>query len=192
MICSYGSSSRSGAHDAEIACGPCIVARRCCGCIGCGPARIPCSAGVWDARARPRARDCARRQPLRRRRHARRVRLPAAKLCTRTRAALCRRLLSARLHGDRRGVRAGPRVAAGGRPSDSGRRTRDDPRAARRVHGVERQHVLEFADHGRLGELPRAATWSLTSMGTTARSHSATVAASAAIRWAVTARCASA
>ena len=32
-------------------------------------------------------------------------------------------------------------------------RERDDPGASRRVHGLQRQHVLEFADYGRLGSI---------------------------------------
>ena len=111
--------------------------------------------GKGDAGAHNSPRPCARGQPGRRPAGSTCRRLPAAQLRTRDESPLPGALFPARLHGDRRGLRQVARDPGLDRSRHRRRGTRGDRRHSRRLHEVQRQHVLEFADHRLLGDIRR-------------------------------------
>ena len=105
------------------------------------------------ARTHHGPRSCARGKPRGRLPRPTGRRLSAAQLRARAEPPLPGALLPARLHRDRRSLRQITGDSGFDRPCHRRRRARDDRRHSRRVHQVQRQHVLEFADDRLLGDV---------------------------------------
>ena len=134
----------------------------------------------------------ARRQSRRRRRRPRRHRLPAAELRDGQDAALSGRLRAARLLHRRRAVDAGDPRAADDRGRVRAGRARDDRRAARLEDARTTARCTRARSPPATSSTSSRTISSPTSTPTTGRCPTARAAASSAIRWAATARRASA
>ena len=173
---------------------PCLRRHAGAGARRSGASPTQAAVARHRGRARQDSRQVARGQPRRRFTRPRRHDLPAAQLREREVAPLSRGLSAARLRRRRRHVQRPPRDAARQRgPAGRQRRgQRNDRRHAERVHAAQGQHVFELGDDGRLGIVcgrrsPRVHGQPLPHDREPRRR-----AASAVIRWAATARCASA
>ena len=109
-----------------------------------------------DDRAHHGSRPLPRGQPRRRLSRSPGDRVSASELREGDLAPLSGAVLPSRLHGDGGGLREGARSSNLGRSRGGGGRSRNDRRASRCLHEVQRQHVLQFADDRRLGDVHRA------------------------------------